>query len=107
MVEIRANSALHVGVLDAVGLMRRWQRTRGQLRTLATIATQLTRIADALERESPPPATGLTEVEVEELSAKQQAAYDMVAMAFFRREGREPEADELLREYDQHKHLFE
>lgn len=91
-----------MGVLDALLS----PRDRARQRSARGILQQLTRIADALERLSPPSNAPLPDsVTVDDVDLKLQAAAEQIQEELYRRHGRQPTEDEVLAEYEETKHL--
>lgn len=81
-------------------------RERARQRSARGILLQLTRIADALERLSPPTSAPLPDsVSVDDVDLKLQAAAEIIEGELWRKLGRMPTDDEVLAEYEETKHL--
>jgi hypothetical protein len=94
------------GLLDAVGLSPNARRARlvaRQLRSpLQSIATQLSRIADALERLSPPLVSPEpNSVTVDDVNLKMQAMLEEIGADLYQKLGRPATEDELLARYSE------
>ncbi len=80
---------------------------RSRQRTGRGLLAQLTRIADALERMSPPTTAPLPDsVTVDDVDLKMQAALEDIEPSLRQTLGRPPTDDELLSYYAEHKHLI-
>lgn len=79
---------------------------RARQRTGRLLLQQLTRIADALERLSPPTSAPLPDsVSVDDVDLKLQAAAEVIEQELWRKLGRMPTDEEILAEYEETKHL--
>jgi len=78
------------------------------VRVLQQVATQLTRIADALERAHPArTAPEPNSVEVMDVDLKMMRHIETIERMFWGKHGRLPDADEAAAEYEQVKHLLD
>jgi hypothetical protein len=97
------------GLLDALKSpsARRAQRLARGLDPLKSIASSLSRIADALERISPPTTPLLPDsVTVSDTDPKLLAELESVAAMLQQRYGRPPTDDEVFAEHAEVKHLL-
>lgn len=79
---------------------------RARQRTGRLLLQQLTRIADALERRSPPSTAPLPDsVTVDDVDLQLQAAAEQIEVVLYQKLGRLPTEDEILAEYEETKHL--
>lgn len=97
-----------VAVLDRLlDTGRGYRKKRSIAKSLESIAHDLTRLADAAERLSPPTvAPAPLSAEVQDVDISEQAKYELANTDFYRRHRRYPTEEELVEHLEQIRHLL-